>query len=194
VRQTFVLTRLDQLRALSDPLRLRLVEALVVRDASVAELAKVVRVPPTRLCHHVDLLLESGLIEVVERVRRGGAEERRFRAVGRTYTLDGSLLALGAADGASQGFLGLARSVLGGALEELQEAFDSGSVEPGEQGRGLVLENRVLLLTPAGYARLAKELPAWLDAFAKRYRSASGAPIRLALGAFPAPPPRAKGD
>lgn len=187
MKQTFLLTRLDQLRALSDPLRLRLVEALVVRDASVAELAKAVRVPPTRLYHHIDLLLEAGLIEVVERVRRGGAEERRFRAAARSYSLDGSLLALGeGTDASTKGLLELGRSVLGGALAELGHGLESGRVDPGTKGKGLVLESRLLVLSPAGFERLAKELPAWIDAFAKRHRSSDGAPIRLALGAFPA--------
>jgi DNA-binding transcriptional ArsR family regulator len=78
-----VLARLDQVRALADPLRLRLVEALVANELPVAGMARAVGAPVTRLYHHVDLLLGAGVIEVTRLVRRRGAEERFYRATAR---------------------------------------------------------------------------------------------------------------
>jgi len=193
MRQTLVLTRLDQLRALGDPLRLRLIETLAQRDASVAELARAVRVPVTRLYHHVDLLLEAGLIEVVGRVRRRGAEQRRFRAVARSFTLDRGLLTPTGDARATGEVEALVRGVLGGALEELGGGLADGRIDPRVKGHGLVLEDHTLRLSAAGFARLAKELPAWLDGFAKRHRAAKGASFRVVLAVYPRPADGASG-
>jgi DNA-binding transcriptional ArsR family regulator len=186
IPQEFTLSRLDQVRALADPLRLRLVEALVARELPVAGLAKALDAPATRLYHHVDLLHEAELIEITRRVKRRGGEERYYRAVARQYRLDDSLLSFASTDGRSTEELErLARTVLGSALEELTEGLRKGQVE-GKPGQSLLLENREMRLSAKGRAALAKELPAWLDDFARRYASPRGGAYRLALAAFPA--------
>lgn len=182
----FILSRLDQLRALADPLRLKLVEALVAQERSVADLARAVGAPVTRLYHHVELLLETGLIEVARRVRRRGAEERIYRATAREYQLDGSLLELDAGGGrSSEDLIQLGRSVLGAALEELTEGIRSGQVSPGKRGRGVVLQEQILRLSPKAFEALSRELPAWLQGFERRYKAARGISYRLAIAVFP---------
>ncbi|MFN0179997.1 MAG: helix-turn-helix domain-containing protein [Gemmatimonadales bacterium] len=186
LRDTCVLTRLDQVRALADPLRLRLVEALIGPDKSVAELAKAAKVPMTRLYHHIDLLLEAGLIEVTHRIRRRGAEERRFQAVARRYTLDGSLLDVAPGpDSAVQNLIAMSRGILGGALDAVVEGLEQTHIEPGKSGRGLILQDRTLRLSPAGFEALAAEFPAFLDEFAIRHRPRQGGDYRFVVAAFP---------
>lgn len=188
MQDRFILSRLDQLRALADPLRLKLVEALVARERSVADLARAVGAPVTRLYHHVELLLEAGLIAVARRVPRRGTQERIYRAVAREYQLDGSLLDLDAGGGRSaEDLIQLGRSVLGTALEELTEGIRSGQVSPGKAGRGVVLQEQFLRLSPQAFEALARELPAWLTGFERRHKSPRGISYRLAVAAFPAP-------
>jgi DNA-binding transcriptional ArsR family regulator len=163
-----------------------LVEALIGTDQSVAELAKAAKVPMTRLYHHIDLLLEAGLVEVTHRIRRRGAEERRFRAVARRYTLDGSLLDVAPGpDSTVQNLIAMSRGILGGALDAVVEGLEQAHIEPGKSGRGLVLQGRTLRLSPAGFEALAAELPAWLDEFALRHRPSKGGDYRLVVAAFP---------
>ena len=69
------------LKALADPLRLRLGLLLLDEAHTVKELATALNVPPTRLYYHVRILEEHGLIEVVERRMVSGIEERRYQAV-----------------------------------------------------------------------------------------------------------------
>lgn len=181
-----VLDSLDQVRALADPLRLRLVEALVANELSVAGLARAVDAPVTRLYHHVDLLLAAGLIAVTRRVRRRGVEERFYRAVARAYTVNRNLLTIAPdADRSADGLVDLARSVLGGALEALSRGLRAGRVAPSRPGRGMILEDRSLRLSRDGFQALARELPAWLDRFARQHGAARGAPYQLALAVFP---------
>lgn len=183
------LSRLDQVRALADPLRIRLVEALVARELSVAGLAQAVGTPVTRLYHHVALLLEAGLIQEASRVRRRGVEERIYRATAREFRMDGSLLDMESDSGRSvEDLVKLSRSVLGTALEELTDAIRRGEVRPERPGKGVILQDRVLELTPAGFEALARELRGWIEAFARRQKPARGGRrYRLAFAVFPSP-------
>lgn len=186
LRPELVLTRLDQVRALADPLRFRLVQSLAAREASVAELARTLGAPLTRLYHHVDLLLEAGLIEVASQVRRRGAVERRFRATAGRFTLDKSLLEMSPGpDQSAEELVALGRGILEAAREDLLEGFKAGRVRPGEKGRGLLLQDRLMRLSAEGFARLARELPALLDALEAKHGAPRGPALRLALAAFP---------
>ena len=187
IQARLILSRLDQVRAFADPLRFQLVEALVARELSVAGLAEEVGAPVTRLYHHVTLLLEAGLIEEVGRVKRRGVEERIYRATAREFRLSGSLLDMESKGGESvEDLVKLSRSVLGSALDELIEGIRRGTVRPDTAGKGLMLQDRKLELSPAGMTALAKELPAFLEDFAKRHKSRRGkSRYRLVLAAFP---------
>ncbi len=69
------------LKALADPLRLRMGLLMLEEGRTVKELAAILGVPPTRLYYHVRILERHGLIEVVERRMVSGIEERRYKAV-----------------------------------------------------------------------------------------------------------------
>lgn len=66
-----------RLKALGDPLRQLLLDLVLERAMSVTELAARVRRPKGTVAHHVDLLVEVGLLRVV-RTRRVRAVEERF--------------------------------------------------------------------------------------------------------------------
>src|ERR671924_2156230 len=64
------LTEPRQVRALSHPLRNTILGLLHERAASVTELATAVERPKSTVAHHVKVLAEAGLLQVV-RTRRG---------------------------------------------------------------------------------------------------------------------------
>jgi DNA-binding transcriptional ArsR family regulator len=66
-----------RLKALGDPLRQLLLDLVLERAMSVTELAERVRRPKGSVAHHVDLLVEVGLLQVV-RTRKVRAVEERF--------------------------------------------------------------------------------------------------------------------
>jgi DNA-binding transcriptional ArsR family regulator len=85
----------ETLKALSDPLRLRILEAMVARlDApwSAKELAARLGVPQTRLYHHIELLLERGLIRAAGQRVVSGIIETRYRVAALSFRLDRRLL------------------------------------------------------------------------------------------------------
>ena len=73
-----------QLRAMADPLRSTLLDLLLERSATVSELASAVRRPRSTVAHHVNVLLDAGMLRVV-RTRRVRAIDERF--YGRTARL-----------------------------------------------------------------------------------------------------------
>jgi DNA-binding transcriptional ArsR family regulator len=72
-----VVTAPEQLRALADPLRATILDLLLERAATVAELAAAVRRPKSTVAHHVNVLVDAGMLRVV-RTRRVRAIDERY--------------------------------------------------------------------------------------------------------------------
>jgi DNA-binding transcriptional ArsR family regulator len=73
-----------QLRAMAGPLRSTILDLLLERAATVSELADAMRRPKSTVAHHVNVLVDAGMLRVV-RTRRVRAIEERY--YGRTARL-----------------------------------------------------------------------------------------------------------
>ena len=74
-----------QLRAVADPLRSTILDLLLERAATVAELAAAVERPKSTVAHHVNVLLEAGLLRVVRTRRVRAIDERYYGRTARTF-------------------------------------------------------------------------------------------------------------
>ncbi len=72
-----IVTSPQELRAMADPLRSTVLDLVLERAATVAELAAAVGRPKSTVAHHVGVLLAAGLVKVV-RTRRVRAIDERF--------------------------------------------------------------------------------------------------------------------
>lgn len=72
-----IITSTPELKAAFHPLRDQLLDLLLERAATVAELAEAVRRPKSSVAYHVNVLVDAGLLKVV-RTRRVRAIEERF--------------------------------------------------------------------------------------------------------------------
>jgi len=100
-RPEMVITDVEQLRAISDPLRVRIVEAMAdlpLRSWTAKELAEGLRTKQTALYHHLNLLEEHGFIEVAETRVVSGIVEKRYRVTAVSFRVERSLLAGGGTD------------------------------------------------------------------------------------------------
>jgi DNA-binding transcriptional ArsR family regulator len=79
-----VVTAPAQLRAMAHPLRATILDLLLERAATVAELAAAVRRPKSTVAHHVNVLVKASMLRVV-RTRRVRAIDERY--YGRTARL-----------------------------------------------------------------------------------------------------------
>src|SRR5215475_958756 len=110
---------LDQVRALADPLRLRIVEAFSEKPMTTKQVAALLGEKPTRLYHHVETLERAGLIRLVETRRNRGTVEKYYRAVAEGFMVDRKLLETGkGARKATRGYESLMLSALEATLME----------------------------------------------------------------------------
>jgi DNA-binding transcriptional ArsR family regulator len=73
-----------QLRAIADPLRTTILDLVLERAATVAELAAAVDRPKSTVAHHVNVLLDAGMLRVVRTRRVRAIDERYYGRTGRT--------------------------------------------------------------------------------------------------------------
>src|SRR5919198_2729480 len=80
-----VITAPAQLRAIADPLRDTILDLLLERAATVSELAAAVRRPKSTVAHHVNVLVEAGMLRVVRTRRVRAIDERYYGRTARVF-------------------------------------------------------------------------------------------------------------
>ncbi len=141
---------LSQVRLLSDPLKLDIIQVLAESEHTAADVASRLSEPVTKLYRHIDALLDASLIEVVRETRKRGTVERHFRASARRFEVEQSLF--------SQEPEGNdVRLALRAAEDEIVSAVRDGSDE------NLILTRIRLKGTPARIAKLQAELADWIE-------------------------------
>jgi DNA-binding transcriptional ArsR family regulator len=80
-----VITAPAQLRAIADPLRDTILDLLLERAATVAELAVAVGRPRSTVAHHVNVLVDAGLLRVVRTRKVRAIDERYYGRTARVF-------------------------------------------------------------------------------------------------------------
>lgn len=92
MKEILTLKDLKQLRALSDPLRRRILECFSAAPTTTKQVANQLGENPTKLYHHVGKLLKAGLIELVKTKQNRGTVERYYQAAAKKFAVDQQLL------------------------------------------------------------------------------------------------------
>src|SRR6266498_2924120 len=80
-----VVTAPAPLRAMADPLRSTILDLLLERAATVSELASAVSRPKSTVAHHVNVLVDAGLLRVVRTPRVRAIDERYYGRTARLF-------------------------------------------------------------------------------------------------------------
>ena len=140
-------------RALAHPLRIRILAMLEERAASPVQLASLLDSTLGRVGHHVRVLRDLGLIELVETRKRRGATEHVYRASSVPGFSDDAWRLAGA---------GVRRRVAAALLEQIGE-YVAGSAAAGGFDRVDANLSRVpLRLDEQGWSELAAAGKRWL--------------------------------
>jgi len=83
--EKMVITAPAQLRAIADPLRDTILDLLLERAATVAELAAAVKRPKSTVAHHVNVLVDAGMLRVVRTRRVRAIDERYYGRTARVF-------------------------------------------------------------------------------------------------------------
>lgn len=126
--EVFEMDDLDLLGHMTNPARGAILRRLK-EPRTVAEVADTLRVPVTRLYHHVNKLEQAGLIQVVATRQVAAVTERRYQASGRSFRVARSLfetsdereLALALSSLFDVAKLGFQRTVESGAYHDVEQ-------------------------------------------------------------------------
>jgi len=129
---SYKLDRVDQVRLLAHPLRLRLFEAFALEPRTTHQVARALGLAPTRLYHHVNALERVGLLQLKETRQVRGATEKYYQAVARMLEVEPGLFtargkggrgARTAAARTRQGIEAIVGQVVDGARGDLDDAL-----------------------------------------------------------------------
>ena len=181
---------LETLRAISDPTRMRILERMVTRQDpawSVKELAAALEMPPTRLYHHIDLLLERDLLRPVERRVVSGIIETRYRVSARSFQLDRRLFAADA-DEAHHVLLETVATTIDTARAEVEASIRDGGASAADapDHRRLLLSHGLARLSPARASEFRARLMA-LEAEFSVEPDADGELVGVLIAVYPIP-------
>jgi DNA-binding transcriptional ArsR family regulator len=130
------MTSLEQIKVVADPLRVSILEELVLEARTTKQVAEILGEKPTRLYHHMDALAEAGLIRLVSTRQVRGTVEKYYQAVARAFRADPAIFSqTGESDEQSAALADVATTVLERTTEEVRalvlSGFDPTSEEDG---------------------------------------------------------------
>lgn len=160
-----VISDIEQLKAISDPLRLRVVELMgeaPVRAWTAKELAERLAMKQTALYHHLTLLEQRGFIRVAGTRVVSGILEKRYAVVALSFKVDRSLLAGGGADAMS----GVLDAVFEKARNEILAGQRAGLLDLSEkefERRRMALWASHVRLSPASVKKVMRQIEKLAD-------------------------------
>ncbi len=89
--ENLVITRLETIKVLSDPLRARIVDLLRGEPLTVKQLAARLNTSPKKLYYHINMMEQHGLIWVVSTRIVSGIIEKQYRACAYLFLFDNAL-------------------------------------------------------------------------------------------------------
>lgn len=160
--EVYALESLAQMRALADPLRLRLVDALTRAPLTVTQLGGRLDLAPAKAHYHVRELERVGLVRLVESRERGGMAEKYYRAVARNFGFPGGLLGALAPDARVAAMAGVLSQISRGFLA----ALGAEGSQPEPRPRRAVLLGTPAWLTDEELGQVEAQLRALLAPYA----------------------------
>jgi len=110
----YEIENIEQLRAIADLLRLRIIDLLKTQPMTVTQLGEALGEAPARVHYHVRELEKVGLLRLVETREKGGILEKYYQPVARDIAVEKQLLSAPPAD---------AVTVMSTVLSQMKEGF-----------------------------------------------------------------------
>lgn len=182
-----IIESLDVLKAVSDPLRMRIISYTRSKPVTVKDLAAVLDVPQTTLYYHVNILETLGLIRVVQTQIVSGIVEKHYQAIAHHLSVSRALLGGGEGD---QPVDILLDTIFDESRLEVQRGLREGVIDPSlcsPADGGLFLGREWLHLTPERAQALSDELQECLRRAARESAGDAGdlQTWEVLLGVYP---------
>lgn len=92
MKQKYVIENYDQLKAVSDPLRVNILTYLVENAYTGKQLGDLLDLSPSKVHYHLKELENVGLVKVVDTKLKNGIVQKFFKSVAYSYHIDEKLL------------------------------------------------------------------------------------------------------
>ncbi len=141
MKETAVLSNLEQIKVMAHPLRMRLLEAFSCKPMTAKQVAQSLGLQPTKLYHHVDALERVGLIKLVRTKKKRGTLEKYYQAVATRFTVDRKVLQLRPE---AKEVIGKLQAMTAAIFEETQSELQHGIAEKlikphGQRGEAILM-------------------------------------------------------
>ena len=182
------ITDVETIKALSDPLRLRILEIMTAGHEgtfTVKRLAAVLEVNPTKLYHHVNLLADRGLINPAGQRVVSGIIETSYRIAQMSINLDRSLLASDSPE-----LHDVLVTVFDGARDDIERGLRSGVIgiaEDADPATKLLLSKGLSRLSDARALEFRNRILELFREFDTDPSTDEARPYGLVLGFYPMP-------
>ena len=178
---------LDELRAVSHPLRIEILKQLIERPMTTSEVAEALGEKPSKLYYHVAELEKFELIQVVETRQKGNLTEKLYRPRADDFVVDPALFQREGPEGAEV----LCQSVsalLDAALLDLRRLARRGFLA-GARLDQVQRTHVAVRQSPAKIAELRRRLRDLLEEFNSQHDPEGAAEVALSLVLYPRPTP-----
>ncbi|MCU0475615.1 MAG: helix-turn-helix domain-containing protein [Anaerolineae bacterium] len=159
-----VISDLETLKVLADPLRLSILEYLM-RPSTVKRIAEKIHKPATKLYYHFNLLEKHGLIVLVDTRIVSGIIEKHYQAAAKVYRVARDLLAPGTSD-FDEGLELTLNGMFQATKQEILDNIHDQTIDMGENSpwhRRMTISQARLALTTEQFERFRAELQALID-------------------------------
>jgi DNA-binding transcriptional ArsR family regulator len=184
IAETFLLDSPEQLRAIADPLRMRIVERLVGKPMTLTQLGGDLGQTTAKMHYHVHEMERAGLVKLVEKRERGGVLEKYYRAVAKNFLVSDLLRFSNASEIAAP-----VNDLLAQMIEGVSQVFVRRAAHP-DTPEPLALSSYVLRLTQEDVQQLRQQIKALVEPFHQSQNRPGEREWVLHLIAHTAPPPQ----
>lgn len=164
---SYLIKDLEKLKAISDPLRIKILECLVEGSRTVKEIARAIEVPASKLYYHINQLEEFGFIRVAGTRMISNILEKQYMVTACNFQVDKSLLSL-LNDSEEQNLDSFLSPIFDTTREEIKRSLKAGLVklegEPDEpHSAKLMLSRSINKIPPQRVAEFQQRLNALVN-------------------------------
>jgi DNA-binding transcriptional ArsR family regulator len=163
MKNYFEIETADQLKAIADPLRRRLLEIFASEPMTTKQAAGLLNEKPTRLYHHVDLLEKTGLIELIKTRQNRGTVERYYRSVAKKFAVGRDLVEVSSGAGDESSIENMLTAALENSSKKLRESADADLPVGTGTGRAIALASSEVYLDDEAVNELADVVQKWFE-------------------------------
>lgn len=138
MKPIYTIKELEQVKVLTHPLRLRIIEFLIDEPRTTRQVADLLEDKPSNLYYHFNQLEDAGLIEVVKTRQKGNLLEKYYRTVASEFVIDRSLFRI-----QGHAFQEMVETILEATGEEITKSLQNGKLIPEKEGNHLTIRKQL---------------------------------------------------